>query len=739
MAIWDLGAGADTASINQTLGNVGSTPLLSSGPASALSSVTSPISGAVESVGSFFQGLTGSSNLPLPNILSSYATYNYVLGISILSDDEYNDHTYVNGKQTTIICKSGHVDPNNRVNTAYGKFEYYIDNLQLDCLIGFSGGKNTNVTTMAFDIIEPYSMGLFMLALQTAAYEVGHKNWRDAPYLLTVEFRGNKETGQLLNIPSATRYIPFRFGEVNISVKESGTSYKFTGFAIAELAKTEQFNKLRSDVAVKGKTVQEVLQTGPKSLQAVVNERLRQHKDDQRVDIVDEILIYFPKDISSAASAAKNADNTESNATATNAPSSGTGGIESKLGVSRSTVNQTLVQPEGECNELGNSSLGFDANRKADSPMNDDNKVYQNDVWVRGNATLDIQENNFKFAQDSTITNAIDQILINSSYPGKALDVNALDSMGMRKWWRIDTQVYYKSTDENLVKTGTKPKLIVYRVVPYNAHSGILPSPNIKAPGLDEVKKNAVKVYDYIYTGKNSEVLRFDIDFSIGFANQMLSDNFSRSQDVTTAAESSHQALPAMLDIPFITPLIQGLFPQLDYGSTPTQVRSDLTIASTDKRGGGGVETAVTRAARVFHEAITNADTNMVVLDLEIMGDPFWIVQSGLGTYTASPIMKNLNSDGSVDYQSGEVDIVINFKTPIDINQPTGMYQFGGSKTAPVNQFSGTYLVTMASCFFRAGKFTQVLKGNRRQNQESKQQGTAEQVFHASSSETRSS
>jgi hypothetical protein len=109
----------------------------------------------------------------------------------------------------------------------------------------------------------------------------------------------------------------------------------------------------------------------------------------------------------------------------------------------------------------------------------------------------------------------------------------------------------------------------------------------------------------------------------------------------------------------------------------------------------------------------------MMDLEIEIIGDPYFIVQSGQGNYTASATQyTNLNDDGSVNYQNGEVDIIINFRTPIDINQASGLYNFGGGTTALMTQWSGLYSVTDVTSTFRDGQFKQTLKGFRRPLQE---------------------
>jgi hypothetical protein len=75
-----------------------------------------------------------------------------------------------------------------------------------------------------------------------------------------------------------------------------------------------------------------------------------------------------------------------------------------------------------------------------------------------------------------------------------------------------------------------------------------------------------------------------------------------------------------------------------------------------------------------------------------------------------------MNNDGAIDYQGGEVDIIVNFRTPVDINERAGMYNFADSKL--LLNFSGLYKVNTCSSNFAGGKFTQTLHLLRRGLQE---------------------
>ena len=699
-------------------------------PVNGLSSITDMISGELKSIGSIFTKIP-EQKFPLPNPLFAYASYTYTLGIAGLTDDDLHnpDTTYLSGKRLPLICKSANADPSNRVNTPYGRFDFFIDDVELESIIGFMKGFNTNVSKIRFKITEPYSMGLFIISVQQLAQELGHDNWRDAPFLLSIDFKGNKETGQIDSITGTSKRIPFKFTDIEMTVTESGSVYSCKAMPYNQAALADNVSKFKSEIAIKGKTVQEILQTGEKSLQAVVNQRYKQLVEQKLVSVADEILILFPQDVSSSSNT--DASNKEKNSSAVTDPGNSTeSSIFKKLGVTRSTVNQSLVQDAKDCNVIGKASSGFNENRSGTTPIGKENAVYdeKSGVFIRAQNTIDVKESDFKFAQDTDIPNAINQVILQSDFIKSTFNAENLTAEGYRTLWRIDVQTYNLGSKET-PEQGVKPKLYVYRIVPYNAHAGNMMPPNTKPPGYDNLKKQVVKEYNYIYTGKNVDIKSFDIKIHNGFSSVMAADGGRKSQDIKQASEMSGKSDQSSE----VLMLGKGNSPSKDLGVIPTIVNYIGTITNTDKKGGGGVETEASRAGRLFMDAVTRG-SDLINLDMTIIGDPYFIVQSGMGNYTSKPTQyMNLNEDGSVNYQNGEVVIGVNFRTPIDINQQTGMYDFGGkSKTAPVMQYSGMYKIRTVVSTFNGGEFTQKLKGQRMPLQESKQESTPDQTFNTS-------
>jgi hypothetical protein len=246
-----------------------------------------------------------------------------------------------------------------------------------------------------------------------------------------------------------------------------------------------------------------------------------------------------------------------------------------------------------------------------------------------------------------------------------------------------------------------------------------------RAPGYDQLRLQAVKEYNYIYTGANVDIIKFEIKYNTGFSYEMAADGLQRTQD---SVKETSQGGSRDAEKEVVNPLPDGQLPTP--GTTSTVVKFIKTLTGTDKGGGGSADSQATRAARLFHDAVTNSFQSMMDLEMEIIGDPYYIVQSGQGNYTASATQySNLNDDGSMNYQNGEVDIIVNFRTPIDINQTSGLYNFKGSASSPVTQWSGMYSVTDVISTFRDGQFKQTLKGFRRTLQELQEEASPSETF----------
>ena len=668
------------------------------------------------------------TELPMANILHNYASYNYIFTLSVLDPVAINfpNETYKKGQLGQIIFKSASGSPDNRVNTAYGKFDFFMDNLTVQSVISLDKSTgNTNATSIKFKVTEIYSMGLLFESIQLAAKNSGYKNWVDVPLLLTIEFKGHLNSAQQgvaadsLSIERTTKHFPLKLMTIDMQVTGRGAEYSIVAFPWNEKGFSSSYLQLKTDITIRGKTVGQMLQTGERSLQVVLNERLKAAAVDKKIiEVPDQILIMFPTDLTSGAPPNKD----DNGGSATQSPNTGAvqgGDLLTKLKVAYSAKeeggNGTLTQYTADMNSLGRASMGFTPERIGDASFAKDGLVYDEKakVYTRGKISIDPTEGTFKFSQGTDIPNAINQVLLMSDYGRQALTATQLSDTGKIPWWRIEAQVYVIPSNANMDKTGVQPKIIVYRVVPFGIDASSFMPPNVANPKVKNAKAQAVKAYNYIYTGKNLDVLNFDIKFNASFYTAMSADIGKNNAGVQRAKEASG-ANPAVEAQP-AEPESGNQQPLAD---EPTkEVRYDQRKTDTGT-GTSGQNTPETNAARQFQNNVLNSPFDMLKGTITILGDPYFIGDSGMGNYTAAKSQfENMTSDYSIDYQTGEVDITIDFRTPIDIDVNKGAYEFGPTKL--INQFSGLYQVLTVESTFNRGRFTQNLTVVRRHGQSS--------------------
>ncbi len=624
-----------------------------------------------------------SGSPPFINVLHDYALYNYVFTLSVMSNNDINGSDY--RKQSLsdkkIILRSASGQPDNRVSTVYttavnpsGKYDFYMDDLRLASAVGFkAAGGNTNATSISFKVTEPYSMGMLFQVLQIAALENGNTNYTEVPLLLTIEFYGHKTPNeQNIKIPNTTKYIPMRIQTLDMKVTAAGSVYQIEAYPWTDKAFTTVHAELKTDVAIVGKTVLEMLKGGAagpdanKTLENVLNARaaeiIQKSGDDNAADTYS---IDFPES----------------------------------------------PHQDGGFNKIALASMGFDTKRMGMQPFGQEISVYDaaSGTFKRSKSVIDPQKTEFKFAQGSDIINVINQVILMSEYGRAALET--VDENGMVDWWRIEARVI--QVDNQVNSSGTYPKNIRYRVIPYKVHVSKLSAPGTSLKGKTNLKRQALKEYNYIYTGKNVDVLDFDLQFKAGFYTAMSADRNLTGGDAAIGAQSSTAVGTAPATKEFVLKNEDLSKVELPNKLLATGIKTPLA-----NRGGGALEDFKSRAARQFMEAVTS-QSDILELDLTIIGDPYYLADSGFGNYSAKQTeYMNMNSDGSMDYQSGEVDVIINFRVPVDNGKPNGLYEFP-SGTELLKAFSGLYQVLTLENNFSKGKFSQTLNLVRRRNQES--------------------
>ena len=726
--------------ISQQIGQIG-------GPAAG---VINALTGG--GLGGLLAGLIGGFP-PWPNELEKFASFNYIITLSCLNVIEFNlpDWTYRLYPPRNVICRSGGAA--DKTKTFYevgGVTEYYIDDLEIVSMIAMTpAGKQSLPAEFTFKIYEPYSMGMFMQNLQTAALLGGHKNYLEAPFLLTVEFKGWDERGRSVSVPKSKRMFAIKMADVTFTVDEGGSSYDCIATKYPDHAFSDQVQQVNTDIVIQGRTVEEVLQSGGQSLTTVLNTRLLNQQQSGQLPGVDSYVIMFPTENSSAAESILGGAANDAGATTTSEgslrpepfeeerrrelftsitgiqngdiPANFDQQLEQILGLSVERSQQferirDYAQRDENINNIGLSPIVQNYTDAGTVPMAQPNLAENEDApgtVDRSQLQIPDELRQFTFSQGTKIQDIIEEILLSSEWGRQLTDrLENPDANNMVEWFMIQTQVFLTTDTASVSVTGSSPKIYVFRVVPYMVNASRLSSPSTPQPNQAGLLAQAAKEYNYIYTGENKDILGFDIKFDAAFHAAVSADLGQLRADSQTGGQS--EINNANTDTP--TQLNQGSADTVS--STGSSRVMQTSRNRTGNRGGGGRQHILTNIVRDFNDALVNSNADLVEVDLKIMGDPYYLSDSGIGNYIASPTnFINILSNGAMDALNSEVDVRLNFRTPLDIGKD-GWMDFPGLGIFPVRAFSGLYQVAQVVSSFSGGEFTQDLKMIRRRNQE---------------------
>ena len=669
-----------------------------------------------------------------PNPLEEFASFNNIFTLGVLTAEETNfpNRTYrQNGPRITILRSGGGLG-DSKVTTAFetqGKVEYFIDNLDIDSIIS-PGNRvgTTNATTINFQVTEPYSMGLFMQSLMEGALNAGFANYIQAPYVLQIDFVGWDDNGNAKIIENTTRYFPLRFIDIKFNVTAGGCIYDVTAIPYNEVALSDTVQRIKTDVAPTGATLQELFQTGQNSLANIINRRYREQANAGEISTPDEVAIIFP-DPNLDLSAAITSDTPQS---ATVSPeeaarSLGQVGLAGAANLDRIEELQTNVNGSIGRDNITDRIVGLSSRRpnaiggativqsileKGISPMAIDAFVLDEDTgnYSRGKISISSDLRTFSFGQGMKIQSIIESVILTSSYARSIADYT-VDFVGMVDWFRIETDVYINEDLNNESRNGRPGLVYIFKIVPYKVHSSIFSRGSTGGANYTNLSKNVAKEYNYIYTGKNKDILDFDIQLNFAFFTGLQEDRGQGSADIINGGADS--ALPGD---PAIYGQSDGTGDFQPDGQTPIETVIDVAENTTP---GTEIDDQKIRIARQFHDAIINSDADLVQLKLDIMGDPYYISDSGIGNYNSPNVgVLNITGDGSMAYQNSEVDILINFKTPIDYKDDDSGTMLFPEQTTKLTPFSGLYRVIFVRNAWQQNKFVQTLTLIRRPNQE---------------------
>jgi len=588
---------------------------------------------------------------------------------------------------TTYIDFSGEVLVDTFNKDSPGRFDMFIENIEVESTWTASDiASVSQPNSIKFDVIEPYSINGFIEALQASAIASGYPTYTNASFLLKLEFIGYPDTDKFTkaeSVPLSTRYFPIRITNVEVTIDEKGTKYAVKAVPWNE-AGFGNASVIKSPIKISGGTVSELLADLAKNLnQQVVDS----DKDSSKIPFTvhDTYEIKFPS----------------------------WSDRQGFVGEQNKISKASAVDPLRDNASYIFAELDKNPNPDAYDPKSKNQPTTQeNSANPEIKKTVILGKKTVQFPENSRITECIASVIRDSEYLKTMLKAlsskeecyTVIDTFGMVEYFMVQVDVYNKGTINPISK---KPfQNYTFNVVPHKIHYTRIPGYGGQVLDTDKLKQLSQREYNYIYTGKNTDVLSFKLNF-----NTLYFEALPKSLGGNDGVPSRYAAGRNGRTDPKINADNLTIARESGGMSAGVQVDASQTSVRTDS-GGVSTDDPYAVMARNMHDAIVNSKGSMLTGEIEIIGDPYYISTGGIGGYNPRPVPGNPRSttDGEIAHNYGDCFITINFANPIDIStlERGGRMYFKGASYEPV-PFSGVYRVTTLVSTFRDGKFQQKL------------------------------
>ena len=685
----------------------------------------------------------------VPNPLRNYNGVNYIITLGILSAKEYNNpETYrkIGFKNHIIQSSGGNLGKRYQVFDEHAgnvagvpqlghlgsqtHAEYYIDDIELDSIV--APNQNTRMTlgtSLSFTVTEPYSMGNFIQAIKGSSSVAGYANYAHAPFCIRIDFAGyNLDGTTAANFVTEPMYIPIKIINMEFNVSGIGSKYTVTAVPMSETGLSDEIDKVNTSVKATGVLCHEILETNDQSVTGAINSQIEALEDAGAISPYDRYIICFPKTRKHLKDAYQKGEIQESAFTSTpedlEIQRRGTLDKNPDIQSSFSPTTITIEAPNDTyailksfaentdlMNQIGLSPLNEDTNAPGNKSAADAQAVINPESNIVDTASIGAQpadkSREHQFNQGEKITNIIEKLVVQSSYAAEKATAGAKN--GMNKWFRIDTHVYIDEGALTEATIGRRPRVYVYSVIEYEVDQAVTMAGNQAPQNTEGLKKLAQKEYNYIYTGKNEDVLNFDLNFNNAFMMTAFADLGMSAASIRAGADNATTVSSSLGTDGGVQTPVGGKGTNED-GSPGTAF--DTKLDNATGYAGNDVRRKI---AEIFHDKITKMNVDLVSAEMEIMGDPYFIPQQ-TGNYVAGTDATNPQTiiGNTINYLDQSVFCIVNFKTPFD-------YQIkGATMEFPqiVSGFSGLFQIWAVVNRFSSGKFTQTLKLIRRKGQD---------------------
>ena len=664
---------------------------------------------------------------PLSNPLNDYESYSYGLSLHLIGIDNFNRmissdnplQEYV--PQNVLISSAGKYGVNFVRNNNFTE-DFYFDDFKMRTYINTtSRNRSSNLIECSFTLIEPNGFTLINRLL-AAANEVnpGPGTYLQMPYMLQIDFFGYKdgELSQYTPIPGQTKYIPIRITNIKTKVSAKGTEYQVDAVPFNHQAFNQINVSLPASTTVSGKTVSEIFggaNPGTTGFASQFNQNNQRRESLRRTQSDLDFFVGDPNNPVYVDSQ-RSIQNSYSQ---TNSPVGVSGFCDAindwfrylksqKLAAQVSSVAVVFDKEIGSA-ALMPSPITVAATTASGSSTQDQRQGIQaaGNQGNKAKVSITFDGASINIPAGMPIDKMIDWAVRNSKYIGDQIidpDIKGRIQNGASplsqinqplKWFKIVPRIKIKDFDSRSNRYSFE---ITYFVKTFTLAAKHPFAPRGKTPGF-------VKQYNYIFTGKNTDVLDLSIDFNTLFLVE-LSANRAKNKVTETGVPAND---------PGVNPndtASQGT--NLNIQQLPNTQLAPLSVGyvsenvGTTSRPGGFTQNSVS-AGDLQRSIMTGAKGDMVSVNLRIIGDPHFIKQDDIFFSQSLESSRSLlTPNNSIFTDGGELYVFLNFESPVDYNEELGIADVKNSRFR-YSEFSGVYKVITVENNFYKGKFEQTL------------------------------
>ena len=648
---------------------------------------TTSANGGVQTAKAFYSPFE-----PSDNPINKYAQMTYNIGLYLQTPEQYRELITSQNKVTQGLKKILESGGSNAAEDTIFP-DLFIDELEINGLFAEGNSSPHNATTMSFKIIEPMGYTFFQ-KLRKLCFSNGMKNFEKQHYLMVIKYKGYDENGNQLTADEDDRlskFIPFVFSTITTRVQTGAVTYDCQAVAINhEVGLSSKRATIPFNVEILGQTLGDMFNAtsdagrGPRATPATTSQTTATSPFGTiQTTVTPGILkslggVKQSKGIVDALNKLQKKLAKEAGYEhADQYKVTFTGGIGSQKIISsdalQSVKDSKPMSPSvsASAQSLLDSNLSYDKTRQ----------IYSIPAGTMMQQVLDIMVRSSEYITKQQ-THIIDP-KTNKVKPNPAQNK-------FLQWYHISVKALPIAWDN---KRGDYAYDIEYIVSPKQVIDTYSPYfPKAKIRGVH-------KSYNYWFTGENTEILGYEQDINSTFFVAMDGSIPQEKQDTT---EDSQR----------IT------------------TKGYVNMSDTGNKGQPGNNASpAEQAANVLYSTVDFATFSM-----DIVGDPDYVQQNDI-LYNSGNTFEPFMPDGSINYDSQEVLIEVNFKSMEDYNEDGTAQLIEPTFTDGTKETKGLiYKLTEIISFFKNGKMTQSIKGILREfdqdgNQEQVDDGREEQPF----------